>query len=296
MLDRRSFLKGAVALPLVLPLQSSQERISPIGLQLFTVRSEIEKDFEGTLARVAAIGYKEVEFAGYFGRSPQEVRAVLQRTGLTGVSAHYNFSSLGNQWSGIVDAARIAGHQYLVIVSIDGASRVQPDIWQRASEQFNRAGEACKVAGLKFAYHNHLFEFASSPGTAKLPYEILLELTDPSLVSMQMDLCWIIAAGQDPADYFRRYPGRFSSVHVKDLKRVPPSSAHLGEVPSRDAVLPDLAEVGQGIIDWPGVLARCWAAGIRHYFVEHEDPAISFASIDRSFRYLDLLRFSAATR
>jgi len=294
-LDRRSFLKAAVALPLLPPLQSDQLRIGPLGLQLYTVRSEIQKNFEGALARVAAIGYKEVEFAGYFGRSPREVQAILKTNGLAGMSAHFSFASLGDQWPRIVDDARVMGHQYLVIVTIDEASRAEPGIWQRASERFNRAGEVCRAAGIKLAYHNHLFEFAAT-GTTKRPYEILLESTDPSLVSMQMDLCWVTAAGQDPADYFRRYPGRFSSVHVKDLKRLPAQPAVKGEVASRDVVLPDLADVGHGIIGWTNVLAKARSAGVRHYFVEHDAATAPFDSVERSFRYLNAMRFTETAR
>ena len=283
-LNRRMFLKAAVAVPLLGPVQSSQRRISPLGLQLYTVRSEMEKNFEATLARVAAIGYKEVEFAGYFGRSPRDVQKILSTNGLKGVSSHVGYGTLGDQWQGIVDAAHVMGHQYLVVPSIDGAARAQADIWHRASERFNRAGELCRAAGITFAYHNHQFEFAGM-ATRKRPYEIMLELTDPSLVSMQMDLGWITAAGQDPAAFFRRYPGRFSSVHVKDLKAVPR--------PDEPAVQTD---VGQGIINWKRLLADCWSAGIRHYFVEHDAPASPFDSIETSFRYVNGLRLSEAAR
>lgn len=273
-------MKAAAAVPFLLPRQPTGRRISPVGLQLYTVRSEMQKDFEGTLARVAAIGYREVEFAGYFGRSPLEVRTILKRHGLDGVSAHVGFGTLGDQWPAIVEAARSIGHRYLVVPSIDAATRAEPDSWPRIAERFNRAGAACKAAGIQFAYHNHQFEFDRA-GTAKRPYDILLESTDPSLVSMQMDLGWITAAGQDPAAYFRLYPGRFSSVHVKDLKTLPPER-------------PVLTDVGQGVIDWKRLLGQSWAAGIRHYFVEHDSPASPFESIETSFRYVDALRVNVA--
>lgn len=222
------------------------------------------------------------------------MRAALRTNGLTGVSSHISFGALGDQLPGIVDAARTIGHQYLVVVTIDEAYRAQPGIWQRAAEQFNRAGEVCKAAGITLAYHNHLFEFANSAGSTKRPYEIIVESTDPSLVSLQMDLCWIVAAGQDPLTYFKRYPGRFVSVHVKDLKRMPPPPSRKGDVPDRAAILPDLADVGQGVIDWKTILPQCWSAGIRRYFVEHDGAAAPLASAERSYRYLDAVRFDAA--
>jgi hypothetical protein len=147
---------------------------------------------------------------------------------------------------------------------------MQPGIWERASERLNRAGELCKAAGLQLAYHNHFFEFASIQGNPKRPYDILLESTEPALVSMQMDLCWFIAAGQDPATYFQRHPGRYSSVHVKDLKRLPIWTEPIQVNASPTVLGPDLADVGQGVIDWPTTLAQCWSAGIRHYYVEHD--------------------------
>ena len=296
MLDRRSFLGAAVLGPL-LPrgiMALTEQGIGPVGLQLYTVRASLQKDFDGTLAKVAAIGYKEVEFAGYFNRSPGDVRASLAKAGLIGVSSHVPFASLGDQWPGVVDSARTIGLRHLVVVSIDEASRAQPGIWQRAAEQFNRAGEVCKAAGIKLAYHNHLFEFAYPAGATKRPYEILAESTDPSLVSLQMDLCWITAAAQEPLTYFRRYPGRFLSVHVKDLKRIPAGALRERDVPDRNAILPDLADVGQGVIDWRRLLPQCWSAGIRHFIVEHDTPLEGIASAERSYRYLAAFRFEAA--
>lgn len=127
----------------------AQSAMGPIGLQLFTVRAELQKDFNGALARIAAIGYREVEFAGYFGRSPGEVRAALRTNGLTAVSSHVSFSALGDQWPGTVDAARTIGHQHLVVASIDEASRRQPGAWPRVADTRNRAGEVCKAAGIR---------------------------------------------------------------------------------------------------------------------------------------------------
>jgi sugar phosphate isomerase/epimerase len=139
-----------------------------------------------------------------------------------------------------------------------------------------------------------LFEFANPAGAARRPYEILAESTDPSLVGFQMDLCWITAAGERPLTYFRRYPGRFVSAHVKDLKRIPPRPPRRGDVPDRNGILPDVADVGQGVIDWKLLLPQCWLAGIRHYFVEHDVPSEPLASAERSYRYLDKFTFEAA--
>lgn len=292
MIGRRSFLKKAVAVPFMASGSRAvaQGLVQPIGLQLYTVRAELENNFDRTLANVAAIGYKEVEFAGYVGRSPQQIRAALQASGLTGVSGHVSFAALGDRWPESVEVARLIGQKYLVVVAIDQASRVQPDGWKRAAERLNRAGEVCRAAGLQLGYHNHVFEFASLQGGAK-PYDILLELTDPSLVTMQMDICWFTAAGQDPGAYLKRYPGRYSSAHVKDLKRRPIWTEPIGVDHQSSVLHQDLTDVGQGVIDWRTILGQCWAAGIRHYYVEHDTPSVGLESAERSFRYVAAVRF-----
>ena len=187
MVDRRSFLKQTVAVPILAPvtLALAQDRVSPIGLQLYTVRAELQKDFERTLAGVAAIGYKEVElayvgeFARGFGRSPQQIRKGLQDNGLTAVSAHVVFEPLGERWDESVDAARTIGQKYLVVNSVDRVSRTQPGIWQRTAERLNRAGEVCRAAGLQLGYHNHLFEFSSIEGTSQRPVRHPIGIDQP---------------------------------------------------------------------------------------------------------------------
>ena len=212
-------------------------------MQLYTVREVMKDDFEGKLAKVAEIGYREVEFAGYENHTPQEIRAMLDRHGLTGPSAHVPYKSLGDAWPGVLDAAHVVGHQYLVNPYIDDDVRKGPDGWKRAAETFNRAGEASQKAGIQFAYHNHWFEFA--PVNGKLPYDILLEECDPKLVKMEMDLCWIEVGGQDPLKYFKKYPGRFPLVHVKDLTKIPKVDASGGQ--NFGDSLPEMTEVGSGI-------------------------------------------------
>ena len=137
-----------------------------------------------------------------------------------------------------------------------------------------------------------MFEFAR-PANAKSPYETLLEFTESRLVSLQLDLCWLIAAREDPQTYFKRYAGRFVSVHVKDLRRLPAASPD-GNVSTTDELFPDLADVGSGVTDWTTVLPQCWRASIRNYFVEHDTPVDPISSVECSYRYLDGFRFEAA--
>ena len=266
---------------------SPTRKLDRIGLQLYTVRDLMKADMPATLARVAAIGYKEVEFAGYFNYTPPQVRAALAKHGLTAPSAHIDYASLApDKLPAAIDAAKTIGHTFLVNPWLDEAMRKEPDIWQKISDTYNRAGEMTHKSGIQFAYHNHNFEFVPVNGT--LPYDLLLERCDANLVKMEMDLCWITAAGHDPLEYFRKYPGRFPMVHVKGLARIPATGA---ATPIND-VLPDVVDVGRGdVIDWKRLFAQSSQAGIKHYFVEHDIPKAPFASLKNSYDYLKALQF-----
>jgi sugar phosphate isomerase/epimerase len=297
MMNRRSFLGaclggaavGAGALVsrgLAWGAAGGEHKLDRIGVQLYSVRDAMARDFDGTIAKVAAIGYKEVEFAGYFGRTAKEVRAVLDRNALLSPATHVPFDVLGEKWPEQIESAHAIGQDYIVCPWIPEEIRKTPDGWKRAVDTFNRAGEMSGKAGVQFAYHNHWFEFI--PVDGKLPYDYLLENCDAKFVKMEMDLCWITVGGGDPLKYFAKYPGRFPLVHVKDVKSMPKVTATGGQ-DFGDSV--DLAAVGSGIIDWKRIFARSEEAGIRHYIVEHDRPKDPFASITSSYEYLRGLRW-----
>lgn len=299
-MNRRRFIGTMTAATLManrFTWAANTHRIDKIGLQLYTVRDLMQQDFHGTLAHVASIGYKEVELAGfnqdgsgkitYFNQSPKDFRAAIDSQGLTAPSTHVNFKSLApGNFAHVLEASKILGHSYIVNPWIDEDVRNGPDGWKKAAEAFNRAGEACKQAGIQFAYHNHWFEFAEVNG--KMPYDYLLQETDANLVKMELDLCWIVVGGQDPLKYFAKYPGRFPLVHVKDMKKIPKVDNSGGQN-FGDSL--DMTSVGSGVIDWKSILAKSEEAGIKHYFVEHDKPQDPIASITSSFAYLKLLRF-----
>ena len=264
----------------------AEHKIGRLGLQLYTVRNEMGKDFEGTLAKVAAAGYREVEFAGYFDHAPKDVRAILDRHKLTAPSTHVDYASVETKLAQVIETSHVIGHKFLVNPWIDEEMRKQPDVWKRMAATFNKAGEACKKAGLQFAYHNHHFEFV--PVNGVMPYDQLLKECDGDLVRMELDLCWITVARQDPLLYFQRYPGRFPLVHVKGLKKVPEGEA---PVPF-DQAIPNITDVGTNdVIDWKRIFAKADQAGIRHYFVEHDAAPSPFDSLNASAKYLNTLRF-----
>jgi sugar phosphate isomerase/epimerase len=251
------------------------EKLYPLGLELYTVRTLMARDFDGTLAKVAAIGYTEVEFAGYFGRRPADVRESLKKAGLAAPSTHLSFAQLGSAWPGVLHDAKTIGHEYVIIPSIpDQACRTLDDC-RRIADRFNRAGQAARDVGLTFGYHNHSSEF--EPIEGKLPYDVLLERTDPELVKFEMDLYWISLGGQNPVDYFARWPGRFPLVHVKDLVRAAPGR------PAR------MVDVGAGDLYWKAIFAKRRQAGMFHYFVEHDEPADPMLSVRKSYEYLSRL-------
>ncbi len=287
-MDRRTFI-GTMGAAYLAMGRLRAATIPRIGVQLYTVRTLMEKDFEGTLAKVAALGYKEVEFAGYFNHTPDQVKEILNRTKLTSPSAHIDYASLsGDAWLKAIDAGKAIGHEYLINAWVDESIRNQPGSWQKIADTYNRAGEISKKAGIQFAYHNHNFEY--SPVDGKLPYDVLLDSCNPDTVKMEMDLCWITAAGKDPLDYFRRYPGRFPLVHVKGLAKIP---APVGDGPVPiDKVLPDITEVGHGdVINWKRIFEQSQQAGIKHYFVEHDVPKDPLDSLKASYEYVSQLQF-----
>jgi len=296
-MNRRKFIGTSIAASLTAARPAwaagSTHKIERIGLQLYTVRDAMKTDFAGTIAKVAATGYKEVEFAGYFGHSPKDVGALLDKNGLSAPSCHVGYSVVENKWPETIEAAQIVGHRYIICPSIEEKQRDEPGGWKRAADLFNKAGEASKKAGIQLGYHNHTFEFAPADSLGgKLPYDFLLTETDPSLVVMELDLCWISVGGKDPLAYFEKYPGRFPLVHVKDWVKDPnsPSGYKLanGEFVKYGG---RMADVGQGSVDWKRIFAQSGKAGIKHYFVENDDPKSAFDDIKISYKYLQNLTF-----
>ncbi len=283
-IDRRTFVKtlgaaaGAVAAgvsPDSLYADDRFERLDRFGIQLYTVRGDMEKDFEGTLKKIRDIGYKQVEFAGYFGRSPAKVRALLKRLDLDAPAAHIGTpAALTKDFDKTIDAAKVIGHKYLIVAYIEEKDRTL-DNFRRYADLFNSAGEKARKADLRLGYHNHDFEFKPIDGV--VPYDLLLERTEPKLVAMEMDLFWVTKGGRDPLEYFNRFPGRFQAVHVKDMDSSPEQR---------------MVDVGKGKIDFARIFAQRKRAGIRYYFVEHDNPAPSALESARvSFDYLKRLKF-----
>jgi sugar phosphate isomerase/epimerase len=290
-LKRREFL-ATMGAAMVAARTANADSVRRLGVQLYSVRTDLEKDFDGTLAKVAAIGYKEVEFAGYFNHTPQQVRDALKRHNLDAPSAHIDYATISDadKWNKALDDAHTIGHTYLVDPWIDESLRGDAGAWKKIADAFNAAGATAKKHGIEFAYHNHNFEFVPMKD-GKLPFDVLLDSCDPSLVKMEMDLCWISAAGKDPVDYFHRYPGRFPLVHVKGLNKKPAGPYEPDAHVAPDQSLITNVGASDDVIDWTRIFARSKEAGIRHYFVEHDVPKHPFEDLKASYDYVSKLKF-----
>jgi sugar phosphate isomerase/epimerase len=282
--DRRGFL-GALAALLAggwdgagrhlglsaLPAPEKPARPPPLGIQLYTLRNLLETDFAGTIAALARIGYGEVEFAGLYGQNARDVRTLLDRQGLKAPAGHYGIPAVTDTLAQTVAEAQTLGHRYVVVPWLPEELR-NPDGYLRTADTFNRAGEKLRQAGMLLGYHNHWFEFEPLSG-GRCGYDVLLEHTDPRLVTMELDLFWIRKGGGDALEYFASHRGRFRLIHIKDM--------------AGDGTMVD---VGQGDIAWPELLRAAERAGVRHRFVEHDEANDPLGFARSSFRYLERLR------
>jgi sugar phosphate isomerase/epimerase len=257
----------------------------PLALQLYSVRELLPKDYAGTLKEIGALGYREVESAGYFNHTAVEVKQAMDDAKLKLVSSHHSSDDLHRQFDQILSFNKELGVTYIICSSPrrknvnpgDKAGAFTLDDWRWNADEFNALGEKVSAAGMKFGYHNHILEFHETEGV--VPYVELMRLTDPSKVTMELDCGWVIVGGGNPTEYLRNYPTRITMLHVKDFKRsdTPPSTTNR----------PVVAELGQGTIDYAPILQEAAKAGnIKHCFVEQEAfnvPPMQSLKIDADY-------------
>lgn len=290
MTSRRDFLKTSSLLSaglLISPSSTFKFDKSIIGLQLYTVRDAMQADPAGTLAKVAKIGFNSVEIATYtgtqqfYGMDAAAFASLLKQNGLTPRSGHYRLGeekqngadvkgTLLHDWQKTVDDAAALNLPYMVCAYLSDSERGGLDHYKFIAEEFNKAGEICKKAGIQFCYHNHAFEFDKQ--NDQYPYDILLNQTDKDLVKMEMDLYWISKAGMDAVKMFNEHPGRFPLWHVKDMDNTAEKA---------------FTEVGNGTIDFKNIFKHANEAGMKYFFVEQDKtPGDPFDSITKSYRYI----------
>lgn len=288
MTTRRSFLKSTTLLSAGLYMAPKHFKMKApvIGLQLYTVRDAMAKDPEGTLAKVAQIGYNSVEGATYtgsekfYGMDAAAFKKVLQQNGLIMPSSHYLLGeaenngkfingTISHDWDKAVDDAAALGLKYMVCAYLMDSERGDLEHYKKVVDKLNIAGERCKKSGIQLCYHNHNFEFIKQGDT--YPYDILLS-ADKNLVKMEIDLYWIKKAGQDAIKLFHEHPGRFPLWHVKDMD---------------NTAAQDFTEVGNGIINFKEIFKYKNLAGMKYFFVEQDKcPGSPFDSITKSINYI----------
>jgi sugar phosphate isomerase/epimerase len=289
----KSLLTGLAAVPAL-----SAATRHALGFQVYTVRNLIPDHARETLQRVAAIGYREAEVIQ---DSNSVVLPLCKEFGIQAVSGHFatplvtgNFDAwkaqyphgvpAGMTWQKAVDDAAQAGIKFMVIAYLMPAERGPLDQFRRYAEQFNKAGEATRKAGMQFCYHHHAFEFGPKEGSR--PIDIFLERLDPSLVKFEMDVFWVSVAGQDPVALLKQWKGRVALMHLKD--KAPGLKTHFSEDLSPNA----FREVGFGTLDFAKIVVAAREAGVQHYFVEQdqvaEDPV---DSLHASYRSIERLKF-----
>jgi sugar phosphate isomerase/epimerase len=288
---RRAFLQQAGLVSTGLMLRPKNLfAVSPlIGLQLYTVRNQIGKDPDGTLAKVAAVGYNSVELMGYgngkfFGLTPAQLSDLLKKYHLKSPSGHYGLSNYllkgdENDLKDNIAAAVTMGHNYLVIPFLTDNMRTSLDDYKKLAARFNAAATEAGKSGLKIAYHNHDFEFKDWGG-GQTGFDVLLKETDPSLVFFEMDIYWVTRAGQDPIQIINNNPGRIRMWHLKDMSQKMPPSYDVGGQQY-------FAPVGTGIIDFKAIFQNRAKSGLEYFFVEQDQSSEPiFDAITKSYNYV----------
>ena len=260
---------GAAAAVSAAPV--GRRRIKAVGIQLYTLRRLAAADLAGTLNQLSKIGYKEIELDGFYNHPATEVRDLLRANGLTAPSTHIGLNVIQDTPAKLFEESHIVGHEWIAVPSLSGRRQTVDD-WKRTADQFNKAAAQVKAAGFRFAFHNHNAEFRKIDG--QTPLEILISGTDPSLVSFEMDIYWVVNGGGDPVGLLDKYPERFKLLHVKDSMGPPDQK---------------IADVGAGVIDFKTIFAH--ATHAEHYFVERDDAKDPVASAAASYTTLSTMEF-----
>ena len=267
---------GMLSLPSFL---AAGKGMKTIGLQLYTLRESISKDPKGVLQQVATFGYKELETFSYadgkiFGMDFTEFCKFSKGLGMDVVSGHYGLDKIkGDTWKKAVDDAKKNGQKYMVVPYIAEPDRKTIDNYKKICADLNAAGEVCNKSGIRFQYHNHAFEFDTIDG--QVPFDVMLKELDPKNVGMEMDIFWVVNAGQDPLKYFKQYPKRFEQWHVKDMDKNDRNKN---------------ADVGSGSIDYKTIFANAKLSGMKHWYVEYDNfPGTPIDSAAASAKFLKSL-------
>jgi len=320
MISRREFLRSAAAAGSALataglhPVQA-RARMERVGIGLFTIPHLLEQDFAGTMARLAGIGYKEVELfgpypytvpevvaswqpiaesiglsqSGYYGHTPGQVRAILDANGLASPSMHTDLGTLQTRLDEVAEASHTLGHRYAGIAAIPPELRTNLDDYRQIADTFNEVGLTMKEVGLKFLYHNHGYGLAEMDGT--IPFNLILDRTDPDLVVMEMDVFWMTAGRSDPVAYLEAYPERFKLMHIKDMAERVHFEGDGGDPSQWIPLFPKMADAGAGVLDLAAILEAAAKAGAEHFYLERDLAPDPDQTLNASYQSLSSLTF-----
>jgi sugar phosphate isomerase/epimerase len=317
MRNRRAFIKSSAAAAAGTIISSSltaatgnAAKIQNIGLQLWSIAKSIEKDFTGTVQMLSQIGYKELELfgpypwstekdkaawnaiakmvgfsqSGYFNHTPKEFKKILDSKGLRTPAMHVGLDTLRNKLGETAEAAHILGQQYAGIAAIPEEERRTLDDYKRMADEFNVIGEKAKALGIRFYYHNHGYGLTEMEG--KVPFELILERTDPSLVFLEMDIFWTTAGGADPLKYLDNNTGRYKLMHVKDMNKQVRFAGDGGNPTQWMELFPYITDAGGGVLDLTTILSHAKKSGVEHFIVENDVIVNPKESLEKGYRYL----------
>ncbi len=321
-MDRRHFVLTSAAAAAAAALTRFDDRIlrgarpaaiQNLGIGLFSVPKLLDADFSGTIGMLAKMGYKEVELfgpydfsapeaiaswkpigaqlgfagSGFFGLSASQIRGILDQHRMTAPSMHTDLVTLETRMDQLADAAHTVGCTYVVLPAIPDTERRTLDQYRRMADRFNVIGDRAQRAGIRFAYHNHGYGLVPMDGT--VPLTMLLERTDPALVFYQMDLYWTVAGGMEPVTLLKANPGRYVSMHVKDMKEAKRFRGDGGDSGQWMELFPYMVSAGDGVMDLRGITAQARTSGVQHLFVEQDLVANPDVALKRSFDFLTSL-------
>ncbi len=258
-----------IAAALLATASSIAAEANPLGLQLWSLRNQLTASLPVGMADAKDLGFTLVESAGTYGHTAKEFKAIADAHGLKIAGCHIPYERLQADLPGAIAEAKLLGASYIVVAWVPhpetGFDVAQARV---AIANFNKWGAACKAQGLSFGFHTHGYEFKPlADGTSA--FDVMMKESDPALVFCEMDVFWVVQAGIDPVALLKRYPGRFTAFHIKDMRKGAPTGLYAGHAPASDNVI-----VGTGIMDWKGIVGAGKAAGIKYYFIEDEtdDP------------------------
>jgi sugar phosphate isomerase/epimerase len=316
MLNRREFIKSSIASTAGTMFTFSSKAaifdnstISNIGLQLWSIAKTLEKDFTGSLQMLSQIGYKELELfgpfpfstekdkaswtsvssmvgfsqSGYFNHSPKQLKDILDSKGLRTPAMHVGLDTLRHKLGETAEAAHILGQQYAGIAAIPEEDRRTLDDYKRIADEFNVIGEKSKALDLRFYYHNHGYGLKEMEG--KVPFDLILERTDPTLVYLEMDIFWTTAGGADPIKYLDKNAGRYKLMHVKDMKKQVRFAGDGGNPKQWIELFPHITDAGSGVLDLKDILSHAKKSGVEHFILENDVITNPKESLEKGFKY-----------